>query len=193
MSHSLFQKTGIKTGLWNSSHGPTRIIDFNLLEVLRDEYAAYGCIVVSTSNGKIGTLTHLDILDIENIDFFVTLLSDELKDNIQSSHVILSGGSNQDQSIELSNKIKMILETNGYTVIATCLDHQSDKVLRKITTITKDKILINEYEERDEFPAKKQANNQEKITEVKFSDGEINTYYSAIDSSLSSKKDGFKF
>lgn len=164
---SLFQKAGIREGSWKSNHGSMSVINFSAIEKFEDKYAAYGCITVCTSNGTIGTLTHLDTTDINRIRAFVRILDTELKENKNTSKVILSGGSSLTDSQILSKEITQALNSNGYIIIGNYLDHTAKKPIPKIATLKQGKVLIKEF-------IKSELKDQ--ITEISFIDGSKNVY-----------------
>jgi len=167
MRSTIFQKPGVTDGAWKSHHGSMRIVDFSITKQLEDEYGgSLGCIVICTSNGKIGTITHLDTTDIDKVDDFIKTLDSELKNNKESTKVILSGGSALNESKELAKKIQQAMQTNGYKIIGSYLDQKTRNPRPKTAAIEKDKVLVKEFVNQ----------NQDQITEISFSNGDKKTY-----------------
>ena len=144
-SSASISNQSIRKGAWQSNHGPMQIIDFSQATKLDDKFAAYGCITICTSNGQIGTLTHLDTTDIHQVENFVRVLNNELKEHKSTSAVIISGGSSLSESKFLSEEIIKKLQKHSYTIVGKYLDHESSKPIPKKATLEKDKVLISEF------------------------------------------------
>ncbi|RDI42533.1 hypothetical protein [Aquicella lusitana] len=103
---------------WKSAHGPIRVVDFKQDTSLKDPYAAYGCIVVTTCNSStmIGSLTHLGTEVMDQANDFVCCLDEVLGENKEKSAVILAGGSGLPDSQELHDKILQALTDRQYNI-----------------------------------------------------------------------------
>ena len=166
MNDRFFKGTDVSENQWKSHHGPIKVIDFTKTKSLQDSFGALGCITVLTSNGKMGTLTHLDTTDKDNIEFFVKALDETLQDNKQDSTVILSGGSKLLDSQNLVKTIKNEMKNNNYVIIGEYIDNKTFKPNPKITELQKDKIVIRQSV----------STLVDQITEINFAQGAIKSY-----------------
>ena len=165
-----FQQPGITKGSWQSHHGPMWKIDFSMAETLKDQYGAIGCITVLTSDGKLGTMTHLDTSDIDNVDDFFEILNTELGEHKKDSKVILSGGSKLKQSQEFYSMIKVKLAENGYSTVYSYIDNKTLAPKPKTAELWSDKAVISKL-------ADNKVENH--ITEISFANGKMESYMKA--------------
>lgn len=136
----MFFKANIPKKIWQSAHGGINRIQFqnNPEACLKDNYTALGCICVLTSNGNVGTLTHLDTeVDLQE---FINCLDDDLDADKMTSEVILAGGNNKRESKEFLKKLRRILTQNDYHIIG---EETGGPVLtRRITSLYRNEVEV---------------------------------------------------
>jgi len=132
------------TGLgWNSVYGPLYTVEFKGQLSLKDKFGALSCISIFTSDGKIGTLTHLSTVDIDSIDRYILCLNKVLA-NSKDSSVILIGGSKIKESKRLHSLIKSKLEQNNYKIVAQYLSQEKTIPVAKQGVLFADKVVVEE-------------------------------------------------
>ena len=120
MDNRFHKNAAVTKSAWKSSHGPIQVVDFSKTDSFKDIYGALGCIAVLTSNGMIGTLTHLKS-SVSKLHIFIRNFDLVLGEHKDTSKVVLSGGSGRQESRALYHALQHILQQHGYHVVAGIL------------------------------------------------------------------------
>lgn len=145
---------------WRSDHGPIKVVNFDSSGkgFLKDQYDAYGCIVVLTSDQEnAASLTHIGSDAIKKISIFVS----ELKGMIpKNSKIILAGGSPKTDSDNLRKEIFYHLKPFYESIFDVVRATKS--YTAKHAVLFKDKVEVSE-----------QTGAEKRKISIFFSDGHI--------------------
>jgi hypothetical protein len=134
-----------KAGKWGRSILENDIIavDFSQSPFFRDPNEARWCVVATTSNGQLGTLSHLTIdIDIEN---YAEML---LKYHIEPTSVCLSGGWDG-ESETLLDDLYIELQKRGFKMTSSPENNEVGSILRNRTaTLYPDRVHIWQHNGR---------------------------------------------